>query len=49
MSTPRGIPRAAYRFFGRFPKPATFLRGLEDYMSVSTDIVLRMPKINEKN
>lgn len=29
MSTPRGIPRAAYRFFGRFPKPATFLRGLK--------------------
>lgn len=47
MSTPRGIPRAAYRF-GRFPKPATFLRGLEDYMSASTDIVLRLPKINDK-
>ena len=47
MSTPRGIPRAAYRF-GRFPKPATFLRGLEDYMSASTDIVLRLPKINDR-
>ena len=47
MSTPRGIPRAAYRF-GRFPKPATFLRGLEDYMSASTDIVLKLPRINDK-
>ena len=47
MITPRGIPRAAYRF-GRFPKPATFLRGLEDYMSASTDIVLKLPRINDK-
>lgn len=46
MSTPRGIPRAAYRFFGRFPKPATFLRGLEDYMSAST-VLLPIPMINK--